>query len=119
MAGAVSVRCPSCQVKLTLKSRSAAGKQVPCPKCGKPFVVKLPSAPASKKPVPEDEVEEAQDEYETPDDDFSSDEDDAEPSRPFSHPYPHFRLRIRGDRLGAGSRFRERGAAGPSIAVAA
>jgi predicted Zn finger-like uncharacterized protein len=37
---AVSVQCPHCQAKLSLKSDSALGKKVACPKCKTPFQAK-------------------------------------------------------------------------------
>ncbi|HUG90222.1 MAG TPA: hypothetical protein VML55_05285 [Planctomycetaceae bacterium] len=42
MPSPLTVRCPSCDASLKLKSRQAVGKRVPCPKCKRPFVVEEP-----------------------------------------------------------------------------
>ena len=51
MSDPISVRCPACKARLTLKSRDQQGRKIACPKCGKPFVV-----PAPKTTDDEDEA---------------------------------------------------------------
>lgn len=66
---AVSVQCPHCQAKLSLKSDSGLGKKVACPKCKKPFQAKA----AEEDPMdfldeldPEDDSPPPEEEEETP-----------------------------------------------------
>ncbi len=42
MSDPLSIRCPACEARLTLKSRNQQGRKISCPKCGKPFVVPAP-----------------------------------------------------------------------------
>jgi hypothetical protein len=39
MSDLISVRCPACQARLTLKDPKLRGHKISCPKCSKPFVV--------------------------------------------------------------------------------
>jgi len=47
MGDPVSVRCPACQARLTLKDKQRQGRRISCPKCGKGFVVPAPAATQS------------------------------------------------------------------------
>src|SRR5262245_50328699 len=63
MSDPISVRCPACQARLTLKDRSLQGRSLTCPKCSKSFVV--PAVAAKSESIFLDEPE-AQDSAASP-----------------------------------------------------
>src|SRR5262245_21333054 len=44
MSDSISVRCPACQARLTIKDSKLRGRKITCPKCSKSFIVPASTA---------------------------------------------------------------------------